>query len=186
MSSSYRRSLEEWLSQQSYEVESALDIGGAQLAIPDRVKHWQVDKYRIADLAKPHKQKHTPDYLFNVEEDVWLPQWGVYDIVFCLEVFEYIINPIRAMGNIYLATKDKAIITFPFCYPIHEPVQADSLRYTRTAIERLAHKTGFKIDAIHDRIAETPAILNAYSSERLRAAKGVDHRVLGYIVELSK
>lgn len=186
MSSSYRRSLEEWLSQQSYEAHAALDIGGSQLALPDRVKEWQVDEYHIADLVEPHKEKYTPDYLFNVEEDTWQPQWGSYDIVFCLEVFEYIIDPIRAMENIHRATRDRAIVTFPFIYPIHEPVQADSLRYTKTAIERLAYKVGFEIDAIHGRMAETPAILNAYSSERLRAAKNVDHRVLGYIVEFSK
>lgn len=188
MASSYRLSLENWLKELDVKAGAVLDFGGAQLPVDKRVKSWDVGAYVISDLEKPHKVGREADFIFNLEKDHYKKDWRKFDVVFCLEVFEYIIKPDIALDNIArsLNPEGVAYVSFPFVYPIHEPVEYDSLRYTETGIRRLAGEVGLVVNKVHIRRPETPAVVQAYSAERLRAAKGYDHHVLGYIVEFSK
>lgn len=187
MSSSYRLELDKWLKTLDVKADKVLDIGGAQLPIKGRTKSWDVKEYKIADLETPHANSPKPDYIFDLNEEDELPPDGIYnyDLIFCLEVFDYVWNPVQAFDNIYdlLAANGRAFVSFPFMYPTHQPIEADALRYTEFGIKKLAASVGLKILNIIPRRPETNAIEMLWRGERMRAAKNYDHDVTGWIVE---
>lgn len=187
MASSYRLTLDNWLSQLEVKAGTVLDIGGAQLPLPKRVKSWDVQEYVIADLPVPHADSPKPDVELDMNE------WdqtivGYADMIFCLEVFEYIWNPVAAMENIAANLKPKgtAWVTFPSFYPLHQPVTDDALRYMPAGIRKLAACANLEIVHMIERRPETSALRQFFSAERMRAAKGEDHDFTGFIVELRK
>lgn len=185
MSSSYRRTLEDWLKTIEVKADTVLDIGGSQLQLPSRVKSWNVKEYLIADLANPHNDSQKPDIIMDLNR----PFNGLdtYENIFCLEVFEYIYDPMQAMANISkLLGSGSAWVTFPGFYPLHQPIADDALRYMPTGIRKLAEKVDLEIKQMIPRRPETNALQAFFGAERLRAAKGEDHNWLGWIVEFSK
>lgn len=195
MSSSYRLELNKWLAQLDVKADRVLDIGGAQETMPSRVKSWDVKKYLIADLPEPHKDSPKPDIELNLNDDPNLFKYkGIaycndyFDLIFCLEVFDYVWSPKDAFKWIVLALKPggTAWVSFPSIYPLHQPVEDDALRYMPGAIKKLAKSAGLKIKQMIPRRPETNALQQFFSAERLRAAKGYDHAILGWIVEFEK
>lgn len=186
MSSSYRITLDNWLKELDVKADKAIDIGGSQLPLPKRVKTWQVNEYIIADLPEPHADSPKPDIEIDINKEYNLNH--DFDMVFCLEVFDYVWNPVQAFENIktFMSDNAKAWVTFPFIYPTHNPIEDDSLRYTEFAIKKLAYATGLKIEEIIKRRPETNAIDNLWRAERMRAAKHYDHNVTGWIVRFTK
>ena len=186
MSSSYRRSLETWLKDLDVKAVTVFDIGGSQLPVNNRVRSWNVDKTYVIDMEHPHKDSPAPDF----PADMNLPFELVLkaDLIFCLEVFEYIYDPFTALSNIKgLMTKNgRAYISFPFAYPVHEPREDDSLRYTEFGIKKLCDSIGLKITNMIPRRADTDAFAQAYAIERMRPAKGYDHSIIGWIVEVER
>lgn len=189
MSSSYRMELDKWLSQLDVKADKVLDIGGSQLPVKGRTKSWDAQEYKIADLPKPHVDSPRPE----IEVDLNKPHsWNKYvnpvDLIFCLEVFDYIYNPINALELISEALKigGTAWVTFPAFYPHHQPIEDDALLYKEYGIRKLAEASGLKIVQMIPRRPETNALQQFFSAERLRAAKGYDHAVLGWIVEFTK
>lgn len=189
MTSSYRMELNKWLSKLEVEAPCVLDIGGAQSQVKDKVKSWKVETYLIGDLEAPHADSPAPNFILDLNwEYSWIniQRMTKGDIVFCLEVFEYVFDPVNAMKILAELTKEKAYITFPFIYPTHNPIEDDALRYTEFGIRKLADKVGFKINEMIPRRPETNSIQNLWGAERMRAAKGYDHSVTGWIVEFTK
>lgn len=186
MSSSYRNSLNEWLATLDVKADRVLDIGGAQEQLPPRVRGWDVGEYVISDLEEPHKDSPKPDIVMDLN----LPYIGTehFDMIFCLEVFDYVYDPMTAMQNIYklLWADGTAWVSFPFAYPTHNPIEEDMLRYTEFAIYKLAHTVGLTVDEIIKRRPETDLLDQFYRAERMRAAKHYDHNVTGFIVKFSK
>jgi SAM-dependent methyltransferase len=188
MSSSYRNSLNEWLSQLEVKADRVLDIGGAQEKMPPRVKSWDVKEYLIADLPEPHKDSPKPDIEMDLNDaPSWLYQ-GMYDLVFCLEVFDYVWSPKDAMKQIEILLKrgGTAWVTFPSVYPLHQPVEDDALRYMPAGIVKLADSAGLSVEQMIKRRPETNGWMEFVNAERMRAAKHEDHAFTGFIVELSK
>lgn len=190
MSSSYRNSLESWLSQLEVTANKVVDIGGSQLPVKGRTKSWDVQEYLIADLPTPHKGD-KPDIeldLSNDENEVVDEYLVDFDLIFCLEVMEYVYNPFHAMHNIraLLDWGGKAYVSFPSFYPLHEPVEDDCLRYMPAGIKKLAEASGLKIVKMIPRRPETNSLQKFFADERLRAAKNQDHAFLGWIVEFTK
>lgn len=175
MGSYYRQQLEDYLKTLDVNAETVFDIGGAQKTIKGRTKSWKVKDLYTYDM---------PKYDLN-EPQVHEKK---ADIVFCLEVFEYLINPIQAMKNIADALKPggTAIVTFQFVYPLHNEVEFDSLRYTETGVKRLAEKAGLKINKVIKRKAKTGTLVKYFAEDGMRPAKGHDHGVTGFIVEFKK
>lgn len=174
----YRQQLEDWLKTLDVKAETVFDIGGAQGEVYKRVKSWQVNNYKILDL---------PD--FNIENKLKLNSSSIADIIFCLEVFEYLINPLQALFNInaLLRLGGKAYVTFAFVYPHHNELEADSLRYTETSIRRLAELTNLSISNIWYRRDKSGLLKSFYAADGMRAAKQYEHHdVTGFIVEFSK
>lgn len=193
MSSSYRLELDNWLKTLDVKADRVLDIGGAQEQMPPRVKTWDVKEYLIADLPNPHKDSPKPDIEMDLNKELELfttdpNEFFKYNLIFCLEVFDYVYDPINAMSIIAGLLKEggTAWVTFPFVYPTHNPIEDDMLRYTEFAVRKLAEVSGLTIKEIIPRRPETNAIENLWRAERMRAAKHYDHNVTGWIVRLEK
>lgn len=189
MSSSYRQELDKWLRSHDVKAHKLLDIGGSQLPLKGRTATFDVDFYQIADLPHPHVDSPKPGIILDLnfptltEDDK-----EKYDAIYCLEVFDYIWNPVDAMKTIHdlLAPGGIAWITFPTVYPHHQPVEDDALRYMRGGIEKLCKFTGLQIIEMIPRRPETDAVEQLWRRERMRAAKHFDHNVTGWIVEVQK
>ncbi len=189
MSSSYRNTLNQWLAELDVVADTVLDIGGAQETMPSRVRKWDVKEYLIADLPNPHKDSPKPDIELDLNTTPLVSEeLGEYDLIFCLEVFDYVFNPLDAFRRIQSLLKDggRAWVTFPSIYPQHQPVEDDALRYMPGAIIKLAKSVGLEIVQMIPRRPETDLWERFYRAERMRAAKHVDHNVTGWIVEFKK
>lgn len=188
MSSSYRIELDNFLKEQRVNTHTIFDVGGAQLPVKDRLDECIYSEYKIIDLPDPHKDSQKPDIAFNLEEDHWGKDKPKANVVFCLEVFDYIVLPDVALSNLANMLKPGGIayVTFPFIYPTHQPLEAEGLRYTENAIRRLAKIAGLRVSYIVPRRPETNLLTSFYSAERMRIAKGYDHDVTGWICEFAK
>lgn len=186
MASSYRRTLEEWLANLDVSADSVLDIGGSQLPVNKRVRSWNVIDYKIADLPSPHKDSSKPDIEINMnQKNDTVEQFAV---VFCLEVFEYIWNPVQAFKTLHDVTQEGGTIyvSFPSIYPLHQPIEDDALRYMPAGIQKLAQHAGLVVANMTPRRFDTNMWQQTISAEGLRAAKGEDHNFSGWICEFRK
>lgn len=194
MSSSYRLSLDNWLKELDVSANRVLDIGGSQLPVKGRTKSWDVKEYFIADLPQPHVNSPKPDMFIDMNRSIIDDYPGTldykgWDIIFCLEVFDYIYNPLQAMENLSVLLQTgsgSAWVTFPSFYPHHNPIEYDALCYKEYGIRRLAEASGLTIKQMIPRRPETNALQRYFAAERLRSAKGYDHAVMGWIVEFTK
>jgi SAM-dependent methyltransferase len=202
MSSSYRLELDKWLANLEVKADRVLDIGGAQEQMPPRVKSWDVKKYMIADLPEPHKDSPKPDIEMDlnigfdeysklkptIAYDIWDDEFNSYDLIFCLEVFDYVWNPAVAFQWISDLLKDggTAWVSFPSVYPLHQPVEDDALRYMPGGIVKLAESVGLSVEQMIKRRPESNGWENFYRAERMRAAKHEDHNFTGFICEFKK
>lgn len=189
MSSSYRNTLNEWLAGLEVKADRVLDIGGAQEQMPSRVKSWDVNKYLIADLPNPHKDSPKPDIELDLNE-IWYrgEHRHEYDMVFCLEVFDYVWSPQNAFVNLGVFVKRGGTVwaSFPSFYPLHQPVEDDALRYMPAGIEKLAHYANLQVVQMIKRRPETNLFEQFFRAERMRAAKHEDHNFTGFICEFKK
>lgn len=176
----YREQLESYLKLLDVNANMVIDVGGAQKPVKGRTKSWNVDNYVILDVPEFNLDEGYPAQPFAYNSQA--------DVVFCLEVFEYLIVPTMAMKNIanLLKPGGKAYVTFPFVYPLHNEVPLDSLRYTKSGIVRLANYAGLHIEKITDRKTKTGSLVKYYSEDGMRAAKGHNHAVTGFIAVFKK
>lgn len=181
----FREQLESWLSQIEVECKSCLDVGGGELPVKDRVKSFSVSIYKILD----NDAHFSPDYFKDLNYVCDLPLQ--FDVLFCLEVFEYIWNPFQAIENLVSFLKDSGIayISFPTIYPVHNPPTIDYLRYTKNGVEKLLKEAGFSGWEITPRVATNglEALAKFYSQEGMHPVK--NDRVIydiGYLVKAIK
>lgn len=191
--SSYRDQLEAWISQIDVVADSVIDIGGSANPAKGRTRSWSVVDYIVADNGA--EQKFTKDGWFTptIRLDIQrkIPTDRKYDVVFCLEVMEYIFDPMKAMCNISNLTKEGGIayVSFPAIYPVHNPQELDALRYTRVGIDKLMAGAGFKSWIITPRVATKGRDLLSefYKVEGMHPVRGDDVIFdIGYCVEARK
>ena len=186
----FRDQLEAWLKTIDVDAKSVCDVGGAQLPVRGRVKSWNVEKYEIRDLAKPHQKDATvTDYIIDNIELGGIQYGPQYDVVFCLEVMEYVLNPRQVIQNLFDMMRSEGIlyISFPFVYPNHNPDGADMLRYTKYAVGELLTDAGFEIDMITPRLARSPEALTAfYHSDGMHPVRDETIAHTGYLVQAHK
>ena len=148
---------------------------------------WEVEDYKILD----NDISFNPDYFFDINTplDDSVPKDA--DIIFCLELAEYIWDPVQFHKNIYnlLNTDGIAYISYPTIYPLHNPEGIDSLRYSKNAIAKLLSYSGFKNWEVTPRLA-TAGISNLgdfYKLEGMHPIKG-DEAIyhIGYLVKAIK
>lgn len=188
MSSSYRLTLDNWLAQLDVHAETVLDVGGSQLPVRGRTKSWSVDEYLIADLPEPHVGSPAPDIELDLNQPLGATPYDGFDLVFCLEVFDYVWNPVAAFDHLAALVRPGGTVwvTFPSFYPLHQPIEDDALRYMPGGIRKLAESAGLEIVQMIKRRPETNALDQFFRAERMRAAKHEDHLFTGFITELRK
>lgn len=183
MPSNIRRQLETWLKTIDVKCDSCLDVGGVVLPVKSRTKSWNVSDYKILDSCSS-KRGTTTDYMGDINYPIdELPQ---FDVVFCLEVMEYIWNPAMALHNISNFLKPNGIlyISFHLFFPHHHPSDIDYLRYTRRGIERLLKETGFKVEEIIPRMTIVPDILKKFCEAESKVYKHQGE--IGYLIKAKK
>jgi SAM-dependent methyltransferase len=179
--SEYRRQLEAWLGQLDIEAGTVYDIGGGQGSVLPRLNSHNIRNYKVLDLP----EYDLGDEAFGFGNELYLKA----DVVFCLEVFEYLIDPVTALNHIsfVLASGGKAYITFAFVYPHHNELDQDSLRYTEPGIKRLAQRAGLRVTDTWYRTDKSGLLEGFYRADGMKAAKQYPHHnVTGFIAELTK
>jgi hypothetical protein len=68
MSSSYRNTLNDYLSRLKLNGDTLIDIGGAQIGLRSRVAEFNVKNYLVADLPSPHEDSAPPDIVLDLNE----------------------------------------------------------------------------------------------------------------------
>lgn len=194
MASYYRQQLERWLKQINIKTDRVADIGGAANPVPSRLGSYQANEYVCFDNGV---EKAKTQYIqFDINEpikqlDSYDEQVLVFDVVFCLEVFEYVWNPLRAIKNIHklLTVGGIAYVSFPAIYPVHNPVEIDYLRYTKRAVELYLTKAGFREWFITPRVASEGrnTLAKFYAEEKMHPLKHSELPFdIGYLVKAIK
>jgi SAM-dependent methyltransferase len=184
----YRDQLEAWLKTISVKAETVVDIGGGANPVSKRVAEWEAKNYQIFDNGL---EAMKAEYLkLDINED-WevIGKKNFADIVFCLEVYEYVFNPVQATKNIYNLLKNggKAYISFPFVYPMHEPTNSDYLRYTPFGVTKLLSNAGFKSWKFTYRMDRSGLLESFYRADGMHPSKQVrNHNITGVLVEAIK
>ena len=190
-----RTQLEKWLSELDIKATKCLDIGGSQLPVKNRV-NAEFKDYKILDLEVPHENSNAPDIAIDLNESYALEEFAKYknyfSAVFCLEVMEYIYNPVRALKTIsyFMKKGAKLYISFHFYYPIHNPHGKDYLRYTEYGAKKLLENAGFeisKVDMKHPSV-ESAAKMAEYDQLEGNKRDGAygRHYVNGYLITAIK
>lgn len=192
MSSNARQLLEQWLRQIDVKADRVLDVGAAQNLTKGRTKSWDVGEYKILDLEYPHEKKYLPNYVGDINEslryEMHIPP---FDVIFCLEVFEYLWFPLNALYNMNEWLKPNGILYLSthFLYKIHPPNDLDYLRYTPAGIEKLLEKSGFKI-LEHDIKSCAPESMfhlqQFFSSEGMRGKTQYPDATAGSLIKCQK
>jgi SAM-dependent methyltransferase len=175
MASYFRLQLEAWLRKIDIDTDSVLDIGGGANSVRDRLRSWKVKTYKILDNGVENNVVPI-DYKLNLNYPISLTR--SFDIIFCLEVMEYVFNPVVAVMNIYLLLKTEGVayISFPSIYPVHNPKEIDCLRYTYQGIIKILSTAGFSRWEIVSRKATDGigALSQFYSLEKMHPVKHDD------------
>lgn len=185
----YRQQLEDWLAELDVEADMVFDIGGKQNPVKDRVKSWDVNYYWIFDLPEWDLEDEETDH----KPSDWVKLGDKADVIFCLEVFEYVLNPVEAIRNIYYAMNRDSVayVTFPFAYPHHNELESDSLRYTETFIKRVLDEKilteELYLTDIWYRTDKSGLLREFYKADGMKMAKEYNnHDVTGFICEMRK
>lgn len=187
-SSSSRQQLEAWLKTLNVSGRVA-DVGGAQLPVKGRTKTWGVSEYEIYDLDHPHEIRKNLQSFRSINLELpWSNHDKQYDVVFCLEVFEYVLDPVCAMNNLasLLRSGGALYASFTFVYPHHNPAGKDYLRYTRWAIGELCRRSRLEPRKIIGRTTESGGLYALYAKNGMRATTGINHEETGYLLEATK
>lgn len=194
MGSFYKQQLNDFVSNQEVIGDIVFDIGGAQHPIKGRTLSWNVGDYKIIDLAEPHVTLQEPDIAqdmnCHLDNKAFAGYLGMVDIIYCLGVFDYVINPNIAMDNIakLLSKNGHAWVEFPYFYCTHNPIEEEGCRYSEGCIDRLAKQA--KLEIV-ERIYKYPKpgndhLVQFFIQDGMRMAKGVDHRITGFIFKFKK
>lgn len=195
MPSLTRLQLENWLKTIDVKADKVLDIGGAQNPVKGRTKSWNVKNYSILDLPNPHEKKAESTYYHDLNDIITSDKqisFGTFDIVFCLEVTEYLYDPDTAFFNIRNLLKYGGIVyvSSHLLYPVHNPAGLDYLRYTPDGIRFILNNNCFDIvedvPRVLENVASHTALRDIYGLEKMRPRSDVDHTIVGNLIKAKK
>lgn len=183
--SKYREQLEAYLKTLKITTGDVADVAGGSNPVKNRVGSIKCNRYHIWDNGL-EEQETPPDYIQDFNLEISDGEYPMYDLVFCLELFEYIHDPKQAVVNLNYLTKPggRLIVTFPFVYPVHRPVEADTLRYTPQGAVRLLEQTGFQIDKVIHRVDRSGKLAEFYKADGMHIAS--HSNTTGIIIESTK
>jgi len=195
LSSTPRQQLESWVGSLDIKADRVLDVGGSQKPAKGRTASWDVEEYLISDIEVPHDNSSKPDIVFDLgERSLDKECMNYFDTIFCLEVSEYVKDPVAMMNNLNwrLNNGGKLYISFNFSYPVHNPPGLDYFRYTRFGVKQLLENNGFNIDKLIPRTCDMntgyPQWMEFISKQGMKYSKelGDINRETGYLVEATK
>jgi len=112
-----------------------------------------------------------------------------FDQIFCLEVSEYLYDPMIAFKNIAHLLKKGGLLYLSthFIYPVHSPIEDDCLRYTRQGITKILDKCGFEIVELKERDTTGINMIHFYLGQGMRPGKTYKHhQEIGHLVVARK
>lgn len=200
--------MENYLKQLDIDAGVVVDIGGSALPVKYRLNSFNFREYVIMDnnLEKSYHEDFTkPTYELDLNKwdcckmnykgvrDWRLkpdPQKQGADIIFCLEVMEYIFDLdscFRCFDFLMTDRRDSPrtiFLSFPQVYPFHKPESADCLRYTKTGVYKILDKYDFSVVDMVDRVDKTGKLAEFYRADGMHGVG--DLSVTGFIVEARK
>lgn len=186
-----RVQLNQWLKKIDIKTNRVLEVGASFNPVVKKVKSWKVKEYKTLDNNL--ERDCSPDFdvdLNHLEKDKkTVKNVARYspNIIFCLEVMEYIYKPyevLRFFNNI-LADGGILYISFHKIYPVHEPYKYDSLRYTKYGIINLLKDAGFTDWKITPRITTKgrESLASFYKQEKMHVLKKSNlPQDIGYLI----
>lgn len=187
----YRDTLENYLSKESVVGDLVFDMGGASNPAKNRVREWQVKRVDYFDNGAEETIEEWLRFDLN-EDEVRQEDKYKYDVGFCLEVMEYIYDPVHALWQLSELMRDGGLlyITFPTLYPMHNPVDIDYLRYTRRGAIKLLASARFAPDEIIPRVIKNTGLYEEYiKAEQYKVRGAATTGTLfdaGYIIKAVK
>lgn len=190
-----REQIIDYLSEIDISGKTVLDVGcGPKRYWAKNFVNGEAKEYVTLDID----EEFEPDIVADLNKDLRLQgikdkYFYQYDVTFCLETLEHILDPISAVENLSLWTKEVCYISVPFLNPIHD--KWDYLRYTGEWFKEVLPKVGFSSVKIKTRKATVGAgpLKAFYKDEGLRMSKirlkkGEGHKLLdiGYFVVCKK
>ncbi len=117
-----------------------LNAGCGDRDITALLKGWQATHVDNCDIKTSIPGAFLCDLTSIPKPDL------TYNSILCNAVLEHVPDPEGVMAEFYrlLAPDGYVVIAVPFLQPFH-PTPLDFRRYTRTGIEQLAEKTGFRV-----------------------------------------
>lgn len=194
----YRDQLERWLSTISItKARRVLDIGGADNPIANgRLAIFQnIEMYLILDLIQVpdnNYECHFFDLNIPYDQQPFKDKFHGADHIFCLEVFEYIYDPLTALRNIhtFLHPDGFAYVSWPTNYPLHNPVENDCLRYTHTGIKKLIDAARLEIVEDLPRVPYPESrgiMMEFWKREAMHPARGTEEVFdIGYLTKIRR
>lgn len=190
----YKDQLNSFVSTLEVKAKVVFDWGGSQNPIKGRTRSWDVQDYKIVDLAEPHVEKQKPDFVWDANENHWPDEdmnkyMGNVDALFMFGVFDYVIEPGQAMRNVasLLSPSGYAWIEFPLFYGHHEPLWAEGCRYSEGCIMRLLDRADLKLDEIIRKPAGNPLLVEFMRLDGQRLSKNYQyHDTVGFITKVSR
>ena len=177
---SYSRiQLNNWLKNIKVKTDRVLEVGASFNPVVKKVKNWQVKNYKTLDnsLENPCNPDFNLDLNHLSYKDSVVKKVFDYNpnIIFCLEVMEYIYKPdtvLRFFHDI-LTPGGNLYISFHTIYPVHQPYKYDSLRYTKWGIINLLKEAGFSKWEIRSRVATKglKELKSFYKKEKMHTLK---------------
>lgn len=178
----FRDQLESWLATIEVDASRVLDVGAG--TNPAR-KRARVDCEEYVTLD--HRDEAEPDIVGDLNEPLELD--GSFDAVFCLEVFEYVWNPVEAHRNLARALRPGGVlyVSYPFVYPIHEPAGLDYLRYTEDGVRKLLDVAGFDVKTLQPRLATRGRTLRGFYRREGMYVRDPDSALhIGYLARATR
>jgi len=160
-----RNQINQWLKTIDITDKTVLDIGaGPKKKWTRKIAKGNPKEYKTADVDNTFEC----DYVFDLNATI--PNMKC-DIVFCIETLEHCWNPVKAVENLHLLTKEVCYIATPFINPHHD--KWDYFRFTGEWYEKVLTKIGFKKVKIVERVATKGKNLlkQFYQIEGLRVSK---------------
>ncbi|MFA5770301.1 MAG: hypothetical protein WC894_02290 [Patescibacteria group bacterium] len=191
-----RNQLENWLKLLDIKTDRVLDVGVGFEPVYKRVGKWRVKKYRTLDNNLENHVSPNFELDLNLIESKnnkniakkirnFLP-----NNIFCLEVMEYIYNPMIILRFFHqtLAKNGILYISFHTFYPYHKPYRADYLRYTKSGITKLLKEAGFSKWEITPRLAKAgkKELLAFFKKEGMLGFRDKINLEIGYMIKAYK
>lgn len=193
---SYSRvQLNDWLKKIEIKADRILEVGAGFNPIIKKVKVWKVKEYKTLDnnLENPCNPDFNLDLNRFSYKDPVAKQVFKYkpNVIFCVEVMEYIYKPDKVLKFFYdiLSSKGILYISFHTIYPVHQPYKYDSLRYTKWGIINLLKDAGFSKWEITARVATKglKELKAFYKKEKMSSLKNSNLPFdIGYFVKATK